>query len=413
MATPKGLDAPLPADAAGLLRLALARDPALQAAKASLRAAEAGAKAARNRPPMTLTLTGEYSKEADAQRPWLYSGALDVPLDLGGRRTARVTTADIAVIKARYAVGDAVWTVRQTVRQSLTDLATSRAAIATDQHLLDLRTAYARLIEKRAAAGEDTRPMALQARLDASALVDNLLQAQARQAQARASLARILDVSPDALDELPDMALSPIAPGDLDPLTGRAFYIRQDVLNAVADYDSAENDLRAAVAGQYPDISLSPGYTWERGVAKLPLVGTFTLPPLDGNRANIRQAEAARAAAGKTLEDQVKTVRANIIQASVAYDSDRRLAEKTRASDLPLAQEMAARTERMKQAGESDQTEVLAAQIALAQSQLAVRTAEETALNDRLKLEDALHQSLDPAETAQLAAAAQAQEVTH
>lgn len=412
-ATPN-LSAPLPAESASLLSLALERDPALAAAKDGLRAAEAGAKAARNRPPMTLTLTSEYSRQADAQRPWLYAEALDVPVDIGNRRATRLTTADLAVVKARYAVGEAAWKVRQDLMQGLADLATSKAALKANQDLIDRRNAYARLIETRAAAGEDTHAMAAQARLDASVLVDNLLQAQAQQARAKAALAHALNAPLAAIDALSDLTPAASAPViDLSQMSERALYIRQDVLTAVADYDSAENDLRAAVAGQYPDISLSPGYTWERGVAKFPLVGTFTLPPLDLNRANIRQAEAARSAAGKTLEDKVRAVGADIAQAAMTYDADRQLADKTRAVDLPLAEDLTARMERMKTAGESDQTDLLNAQIALAQTRLAVLNAEAASLNDRLRLEDALHQSFDPVQNAQLDAAVNAREVTH
>lgn len=404
---------PLPADRHALLALALERSAIVQAARAGLTAAQAGARSARNLPPLTLTLTAEYSKQADAQRPWLYSGALGVPLDLGGRRQGRVTTADLAVVKAHYALADAVWATRQSLMQGLSDLSGARAQIAATQTLIDRRKQYLALIAKRAAAGEDNRGLAVQAQLDASALVDGLLQAQARAAQARADLARVLDVPVSAVDALPDLPDTAI-PDDtqLTAMSDQALYTRSEVLNAVVDYDSAENDLRTAIAGQYPDINLAPGYTWERGVVKLPLAGTFTLPPLDGNRANIDQAQAARTAAGKTLEDQVRTIQATVRQADLTWRSDRALAEKTRHDDLPLAEDLLRRSERMTASGETDRTETLTAQIALDQAQMAAVSAEQTARDDRLKLEDALHQAFDANDTRVLTQAVAPPEVT-
>lgn len=407
-------DVALPSDSHGLLEIALTRDPALQAARTRLVAAEAAVRSSKNLPPLNLNLTAEYSKDADAQRPWLYGGSVGIPLDMGGRRDARVTSAELAVFKARYDVGEAAWKVRQTVMQALADLSTSRQQIAAIQGLLDQRNQLAALMSKRLAAGEDAHSQALQAQIDAAGLIDGLLQARARQAQAQTSLARALDVPVTDLDINTDFVLLPLAPlsnTQLTLLSNQALYARANVLNAVVDYDAAENDLRNAIAGQYPDINIAPGYTWERGAVKLPLAGAFTLPPLDGNRANIRQAEAARTAAGKALEDQVKATLATIQQAALTYESDRAIADKVRQTDVPLAEALATRSLRLTQAGETDQTENLTAQIAAAQARLAAFTAEQASLNDRLALEDALHQSLDPAETEILRAAVQPQEV--
>ncbi len=40
---------------------------------------------------------------------------------------------------------------------------------------------------------------------------------------------------------------------------------RLSVSHALADYEVAEQDLRLAVARQYPDISFGPGYTYDKG----------------------------------------------------------------------------------------------------------------------------------------------------
>ena len=395
-------DIPADADSHSLLRLALAHDPAIAAARATLHAAERSQKAAHNLPPLSLTLTAEYSKDADPQKPWLYGGSVGIPLNVGAKRAARITAADLAVLKARYALAEAVWGVRQRLYTALSDLSLSRQEIALGQTLLDQRQGYQALMQKRVALGEEAQGLAAQAAIDVSGARQTLAQAWAKEMQAIATLARALDADPAAIWTLP-----PIEMASLDALNDalvaemieKSLYNRYDVLLAVVDYDIAENELRTAIAVQYPDISLQPGYTWERGQVKIPFSLGLTLPPLDGNRAAINAAQSTRLAAGKTLEGTVKTTHATAVHAASAYAADLVTARTIRDVDLPAARDIAARTERMKAAGESDNAEALLAQLNATQTAITLLQAERTALTDRLTLEDALHQSFDATDT--------------
>ncbi len=390
--------APLPADPDALLKVAIDHDPAVAAARASLDAALAAQKAARNLPALSLTLSTEYSKDADPQHPWLYGAAVGIPVDAGGRRTARVTAADLTVVKARYALADAIWASRQRLRQAESDLYYAKALAALDRTLSEQREAYAAALDKRVTGGEDTRALAAQAELDASAARQALRQAEAGAVQARADLARALDARPDAVDALPEIVPPVIDVQTAAELADKSLYTRTDIASAVADYDSAENDLRGAVAGQYPDFNIAPGYTWDHGAVKWPLNLTLALPPLDGNRAHIEQAQAARLAAGKTLEDRIKSALHDARAAAAQYRSDRDAFDAVRARDLPLAETLAAHAERALKAGESDRTEAMAAAAALTQTRVAALQAAKTASDDRLKLEDATRQSADASE---------------
>jgi outer membrane protein TolC len=69
----------------------------------------------RRRPPLptaTLTLTSEYAVAAPESSPWLFGAALDIPIDRGVRRGARLTSADLAVALACYDYADALWRAR-------------------------------------------------------------------------------------------------------------------------------------------------------------------------------------------------------------------------------------------------------------------------------------------------------------
>ncbi|WP_443751020.1 TolC family protein [Asticcacaulis solisilvae] len=390
---------PLPADAGALVRIAIDHDPAVAAARASLDAAVSAQKAAKNLPPLSLTLTAEYSKDADARRPWLWGGAVGIPLDIGAKREARVTAADLAVIKARYALADAVWSSRQRLRQALSDRYFARALVAIDRTLVGQREAFAAALARRVASGEDPRGLGAQAELDASAARQTLRQAEAKAIQAEADLARALDAAPETVAGLPDIAPPPPLDNETaGALIAKTLVSRADIASAVADYDAAENDLRAAIAAQYPDITIAPGYTWERGAVKWPVNLTLNLPPLDGNRANIAQAQKARLAAGKMLEDRVKSALHDADAAAASYRADLETEAAIRTKDLSLAEALSAQTERALKAGESDRTEALAAAAALTQTRASALQAAQTASDDRLKLEDAARQPADASE---------------
>jgi len=392
-----------------LLPAALAHSPAVAAARASYAAALRDRDAQKRLPPMTLTLVQEYSREADAQKPWLYTEQLDVPVDVGDRRAGRVTSADIAVDKARYALGDALWTVRSALRQAQSDLAFARLVVALDQQLVEARGAYRDVVERQVRAGEEIRATADQARLDLSAAQTTLRQAEAARDQAEIALARALDATPAAVDRWEgESPSSPAAIDDaqIDSLAAKAPYARSDIHTAVADYATAENDLRLAVAGQYPDVHLAPGYTWERGVVKLPLNWTLTLPPTDLNRASIAAATARRAAAGKTLEETVKSAQAEIAQAASTWRADTAAAVRATDDDAPLAETMAMRAEHGADAGEAGRGDALLARIAALDARATALTAQQTAANDRLKLEDALRQPFTASDAVALSAAA-------
>ncbi len=382
------------------LRLALSRDPGVAAARAHVQAAEYDRKVSTQLPALSASLSTEYSKDADASHPWLYGGTLGIPLDTGVRRGSRVTSADIAVLKARYALADTIWGVRQRLDQAEGDVSFAGMRIALTQRLLDQRQAVDAHAKRLVHSGEETQAILVQARLDTSAAMQARLQAESQFEQARIALARALNTDVASLTNIPDWPEMIWPDGGLPEsariktLRDRALYARGDIATAVSDYENAENDLHLAVAQQYPDITLSPGYTWERGVVKIPLGLSLTLPPLDGNRAHIEAAQSHRLAAGKDLEDRVRTVQADIDQAVQTWRSDMDVVDKIQSDNQPMSLSLAQRALRRVQAGDLDQGALLMAQIAQTQSELSLLQARQTLLNDRLKLEAALHQSL-------------------
>jgi len=77
----------------------------------------------------------------------------------------------------------------------------------------------------------------------------------------------------------------------------QALMNRSDVRSALADFAASQSALQLAIAGQYPDIHLGPGYVWNSGSAgdnEWQLGATLTLPVFNQNRGAIAEAMTKR-----------------------------------------------------------------------------------------------------------------------
>ena len=163
--------------------------------------------------------------------------------------------------------------------------------------------------------------------------------------------------------------------------------------------------MKLQIALQYPAVSLGPAYNYDHVVYKFPFGLSLALPPWDLNRGPIAEAEATRAAAGRTLELTQANALAAVDAAAVALATARDDLERNRMRDLPLAERTRLAAQRSTKAGETDRTDELAAQAAKLDAELNLNDAEHAAAGAAADLEDALRRSFDPAETALIEAA--------
>lgn len=384
-----------------LLAQALRDNPAIAEAAAKYRTARAAAKVSHVPPPASLTLTAEYAKSEPKQ--WLYGAASDIPLDIGGRRTERINAADLAALQALYDYGEAVWTVRTALAKARTERLYADEEIAQARAVEALRAARADRLDRRVAAGEDDRSLALTARGELTTAQRRVADALGRRAAADAALASALGVPVAAVR---DIRLAPVTapPAGLDvPAAARAAALtRRDVLRAVVDYDLAESALRLEVAKQFPEVHIGPGYTYDHGVTKLPLNLALTLPPQDLNRAAIAQAEAKRAEAGRSLEAVQAAALSAIDTADAALAAARTTVGQVQARDVPNADALASTTARSLAAGAADRVDELGARALAQEARLTLLDARKAQALAEIDLEDALRAPFDPAELALL-----------
>lgn len=359
------------------LAAAMLTSPAIAAQRAALDSAVARARAA-HAPPSgpTVTLTAEYARDAAASSPWLIGGALDIPLDRGGRRTARLAIADLAVLGARYDLAETVWQTRQGLRTALAAaLIAQRQSVLLGQ-LADLRARQMAAAERRLADGQIARGEVERIRSDGANVTRRQRDAEAAARQAEQALAGAIGVRAEALAGIAPVWPEFDTPPDPAPTANaetrrQALLSRADVLHALADYQAAEATLRGEIARQYPQINVAPGYTWERGLVKLPLSIGLILPPLDANRRAIAAAEAARSEAGRKLE-QVVFAAAAAVDAALNEARAARLAlAQVRTRERPLADRLGALAERNLAAGTTDRVDWAAAQAGAVEAALA------------------------------------------
>ncbi len=387
-------------DRLSLFAAALASSPAIAEARAHAASAEATARAARAGLSITLTLTGEYAGDAPERSPWLYGATSDVPLDMGARRGARVSSAQFGAVAARYDYAEAVWASRMAIRRALADrfLATREAQIG--EELTRLRARQLVALERRFEAGEAARSELERVRAEASGDARRLIDAQGRLIGARLALAQALGVSPATIDNAPLAWDGFDAPGMLADagvaqMRGAALLSRADILRAAAAYDQAEADLRGEVARQWPELHVGPGYTWERGLVKLPLSIGLVLPPLDFNHNGVRAAQAHRVEAGAHLEAVVASAQSAIDGALSERAAARDALARVRAADLRTARLAADQSDQEIAVGAIDRIDWAAAQIGLRLAQLAEVDALRRAHAADANLEDALRRPLE------------------
>jgi CRISPR system Cascade subunit CasA len=388
---------------ADLLAAAVTRNPQIAEARAKYLTALAGVKAAKAAPGPSLTLTAEYAAE---QPHWGYTAASNIPLDYGARRSTRITTAQLQALQAFYDYGEAVWSVRTDLARARADADAAREEIVLAQASVALRIERANRLEARVGAGQDARALSITAEADVAAANRRLAAARGRVGAAVVDLAKALGVSRAAAGELPLSPLSETPPWitDLKDWRRDAAVSRRDVLRAIADYDIAEQALKQQVAIQYPAVSIGPTYFYDHGVQKYPFDLGLALPPWDLNRNAIRQAEATRAAAGRSLELAQANALAAVDTATAAFATAWDDLKRNREQDVPLAGQTAAAATRAMRAGEGDKVDALAAQAAAVDAGLALNDARHAAASANADLEDALRRAFDPAETAAIKA---------
>ena len=291
-------------DRAGLLAVALADNGSLAVARAEVEAALAAKITAGETPNPTLGLQTEYARHEPDQ--WLYGISFDFLLPHRAVRAIDLDMAELGAAGARADLMEKTWDVRRALVAALSDRESARRRLDATMRLADAQDRLIELQRRRVDAGEDA-PTDLNAsqaaRLDTE---QQTASARADVVAADAALAAALGMPAAALDGIaiawPDWGAPPALGSDAVASAREAALLsRADLAAAIDAYATAEKKLERAIARQYPQFELKPGYYWDHGIAKWPFEVDFALPVFNRNEGEIAEAKAAREVAGQKL----------------------------------------------------------------------------------------------------------------
>lgn len=372
---------PLPANLtlSQALEEAAARSPAVVAAEAEVRAAEARLRQAgyRNNPELSLEVenvagTGEL-RGLNRMETTL---AVNQRLDLGGRRSARIESARASLAAQRLRLAIARADLAQSVREQFARAIAARERLAQAEDNLAFTRELARVAGLLVEAGREPPLRAMRAR---SALAQSEAAREAAVADelaARSSLAALFGAG---------TPVASVAGSALD-LTPRpiAAEASLDVKLADAERIAAQSEVRQQQAERRLDPAVGVGVRHIRETGDVGLVGGISMPLriFDRNQGNIAAAQQAVAAAEARRANVLAGTTARARNAIAGVEAAQRRVAALEKAAIPEAAEALRLAQRSYEEGRATLLELLdarnsytAAQTQLTEARLALALA--------------------------------------
>ncbi len=351
-----------------LVTRALAANPDLVAAQATLREAQANTQAEQGSlfPKLTASANGERQQESLAAAGFgkgsktfsTYNGTLGVSytLDAFGGIRRQVEQLGAQAEYARFELEAARLTLTANVVAAAIKMASLQAQIATTQDIIRTYSDALSLTQQRFALGGVSRVDVLQQQALRDAEAANLPGLQKQLAQQRNQLAIYLGSRPSDADlptlELTTLTLPPDVPVSLP---SRLVEQRPDIQAYGALLHAATANVGIATANMLPQISLTGSYGRAGGAGSnlfspegiiWSLAAGLTQPIFDGGtlRAKRRAAQEAMGVAAAQYSSTVNVAFQNVADALVAIERDAETlqailqSEQTAAASLAVAQ---------------------------------------------------------------------------
>jgi hypothetical protein len=371
---------------------AMETNPELAVLRARVQTAEGALQTAGERPNPVLSFKPGYNSSTHGISPWILEPGLDITIETGGKRDARMAEAAAKARSARLELESAAWKVRGDVRRALLAMHAAQSTRGQYRSQESAQSESARLLESQLRDGAATPQDVATARIPLNQTRLSMHDTDMQAARARGQLASAVGIPVAALAgaefDFSEVTRMPSAPAG-GAARRHALTHRADILAALADYAASEERLRLEVAKQYPDLKLGPGYKLDQTVNKWTLGIGFELPILNQHKGAIAEAEGRRAeAAARFVAVQARAL-AEIDVALAVYRAARAKAEAAGAIAADVqAQTKAAET--MKAAGEISQLAVSQRRVEQGAADLARVQSRLQALDAVGALEDAL-----------------------
>lgn len=372
--------------------------PQLDIARAQWRAAEAEKITAGQRLNPGINGSAEHhSQHSGGISPWTYGIGLSIPIETGGKRQARIDRAESLSEATRIEIGNSAWQVRSNVRNNLIALQAANKQVELLQHEVALRSDIAAMLDARLTAGLISNIELSNVRLQLQKAQQVMAAEQGHIPELRAVLAASAGLPLPSLDKiiLKDKNFEPISAAELpnETIQREALLNRLDVRASLARYAAAEAKLKLEITKQYPDITLSPAYSFDQGDNRWSLGLSMLLALLDKNQGLIAEARALREVEAAQFDAlQVKVI-TEMEQSQTRYRAA--LEQLQKAQNLQTSEQAkVAQTQRQFNTGFADRLELVGAQLEALGSKQNVFDVELKVQHALAALEDAMQRPL-------------------
>jgi cobalt-zinc-cadmium efflux system outer membrane protein len=317
---------------------AIAHNLALLAARSNLTIADAAMVTARLRPnPVVsasadhLDLLGTGFDEANNGGPPEIAWRIDLPIERGAKRDARMAVASAAKSLVEAQLSDAVRVLRQDVTLACIDLMAAQAARALVTDNLRTFENLARVNRARVTAGAIAPSESMRSEVALQQFRVTAVRAELDLVTASAKLATLLGRAPGETIEIADSLRGerPFAGVDAAALETAAFEQRPDLAALRLTAARSIADLRLQEAIGKIDYTVGAEYRRQQGLAgKSNSLGFFVsspLPVFNRNQGEIARATAEHTQASQQMAARRAEIAAEVRAASHEYETMRGL----------------------------------------------------------------------------------------
>jgi cobalt-zinc-cadmium efflux system outer membrane protein len=296
--------------------------PSLDVARAQWRVAQASEASAAQRPTPTLNGNLAHSDDSDpTKKPFAFGLSIDLPIETANKRDIRIENAQHLSEAAKLEIAQIAWQLRHNIAQTLTEYRFNQTQLRLLSAEELRRKEIVNIYQKRVSAGAASNIEFSNAKLQLQIVSATVNAAQQNKLVLLSKLASNVGLPLAKLDAMPltvdhKRLLDHIPNTDLQTT---ALLNRLDIRIALERYAAAEAKLKLEIAGQYPNLVISPGAAYEFGdnIWSLGLSGLLSL--LNKNKFAIAEATMLReveAAQFEALQTKV-ILEANIANAEV------------------------------------------------------------------------------------------------
>lgn len=281
---------------------AMARNPELSAARQEIGIAEGARRQAGLIPNPELSWEVEDTRRDTSTT----TVTLSQPLELGGKRGARIEVARVGQSLAQMTLEQQLNSLRADVVQAFYSALRAQTGVELAQQSLDLTERGLQVVDSRVRAGTSSPVEATRAQVQLAEARLQLSRAQSEKSNAYRQLAQVTGSAVDSVDRLDAASLSPGLPPADELLLGRLEQTAE-LRQAMARIDQNDAALGAERAQRIPNLTVSVGSQYDRlERERVNVVGlSLPLPLFDRNQGNVLAA-ARRADQARDLRNAVE-----------------------------------------------------------------------------------------------------------